>query len=256
MQNTIDKSMPIPLYYQLKQLIINSINDSTFKENELIPTEFELIDKYQLSRTTVRQALNELVTEGFLYRKKGVGTFVANKTLRELQEKKKEEYPLYQIPNMIRKQGYVSSTKFLHVDSMKATEEIAEYLQIPLGTEVWVMDRLRYADDMPVSFSRSHFRKTLIEEFDKDAERASQNFYRYLDQKGYPVEIVKEYLEPGIIDKKTAEIMRMTNKRIIMIIKDLGLLKDGTPIEYSISNLDVKVIKIEASIARTPTQKR
>lgn len=71
MRYIIDKSLPLPLYYQLKQIIINSIDDNIYKEDEAIPTERELIEKYNVSRTTVRQALNELCTEGYLYRKIG-----------------------------------------------------------------------------------------------------------------------------------------------------------------------------------------
>ena len=67
MRYIIDKSLPLPLYYQLKQIIINSIDDNIYKEDEAIPTERELIEKYNVSRTTVRQALNELCTEGYLY---------------------------------------------------------------------------------------------------------------------------------------------------------------------------------------------
>ena len=78
MKYIIDKNIPLPLYYQLKQIIINLIDDGVYKEDETIPTEHELIEKYQLSRTTVRQALNELVTEGYLYKRKGVGTFVSS----------------------------------------------------------------------------------------------------------------------------------------------------------------------------------
>ena len=54
MRYIIDKSLPLPLYYQLKQIIINSIDDNIYKEDEAIPTERELIEKYNVSRTTVR----------------------------------------------------------------------------------------------------------------------------------------------------------------------------------------------------------
>ena len=77
MQYHIDKNLPLPLYYQLKQIIMNSIDEGIYQEDTAIPTEFELISKYDVSRTTVRQALNELVNEGYLYRKKGIGTFVS-----------------------------------------------------------------------------------------------------------------------------------------------------------------------------------
>ena len=60
----INKKIPIPLYYQLKELIMNDIRTGVYHDGDLIPTEKELMEKYDLSRTTVRQALNELVYEG------------------------------------------------------------------------------------------------------------------------------------------------------------------------------------------------
>ena len=75
--NRIDKSVPIPLYFQLKELILAEIKEGRYKSGDLIPTEKEISDAFQISRTTVRQAITELVQEGRLYRVKSKGTFVA-----------------------------------------------------------------------------------------------------------------------------------------------------------------------------------
>ena len=64
----LDKTIPVPLYFQLKTLIKNKIKDGTYKSGDLIPTENELSDMFGISRTTVRQAVTELVHEGYLYR--------------------------------------------------------------------------------------------------------------------------------------------------------------------------------------------
>lgn len=249
----IDKSLPIPLYYQLKELIIEHIDNGTYEEDQMIPTEFELIDKYELSRTTVRQALNELVSEGYLYRKKGVGTFVSNKTLRDLQKKHLQNNPVYQIPHMIEKQGQITSTKFLEVKEEEASDEVAEALNISIGDKVWVMDRLRYANDTLVSFSRSYLQKNLIDDFNKDAESASQNYHRYLDSKGYPIEIIDESLHPDKLNEEVSQIMGMKNKQVVMLIKDYGLLKNGKTVDYSITYLDSKAITISSIATRKPT---
>ena len=69
----IDKSVPIPLYFQLKELILAEIKEGHYKSGDLIPTEKEISDAFQISRTTVRQAITELVQEGRLYRVKSKG---------------------------------------------------------------------------------------------------------------------------------------------------------------------------------------
>lgn len=74
---TLNKDTPVPLYYQLKTLLLDRIKDGTYRPGDLIPTENELSAMFNISRTTVRQAVTELVREGYLYRIKSKGTFVS-----------------------------------------------------------------------------------------------------------------------------------------------------------------------------------
>ena len=183
MKYIIDKNIPLPLYYQLKQIIINLIDDGVYKEDETIPTEHELIEKYQLSRTTVRQALNELVTEGYLYKRKGVGTFVSStKKINDQQDIINST--IYKLDKVINRNGYFCKTKFMNVGTVEATPDIAKNLSIDVGEQVWYMDRVRYAGIKVASFSRSYIHKKLLDDFDKDAKEAAQHFYQYLDSKG------------------------------------------------------------------------
>lgn len=77
----IDKSVPIPLYYQLKELIKKKIASGEFKPGDRLPTEQELCEMFSISRTPVRQALIELTYEGILYRRPGLGTFISDFSL-------------------------------------------------------------------------------------------------------------------------------------------------------------------------------
>ena len=73
----LNPASALPLYYQLKKQLLREIQEGRWQPKEAIPSERELIDAYGVSRTTVRQALADLVTEGVLYRQQGRGTFVA-----------------------------------------------------------------------------------------------------------------------------------------------------------------------------------
>lgn len=74
---TLNKETPVPLYFQLKTLLLDRIKDGSYRPGDLIPTENELSTMFDISRTTVRQAVTELVREGYLYRIKSKGTFVS-----------------------------------------------------------------------------------------------------------------------------------------------------------------------------------
>src|SRR5258708_26715588 len=73
---TLERSNPLPLYYQLKEVLRQQIRAGHLEPHAAIPSEPELVASYHVSRATVRQALNELVHEGLLYRQHGKGTFV------------------------------------------------------------------------------------------------------------------------------------------------------------------------------------
>lgn len=75
----INKYSSVPMYSQLKRLILEKIEGGEYSEDMRIPSEQELCDLYNISRPTVRQAINELTGNGYLYREKGKGTFVAKK---------------------------------------------------------------------------------------------------------------------------------------------------------------------------------
>jgi len=77
LDEVLDKSTPIPLYFQLKEIIKDKIDSGKLKPGDILPSERELSQVYQISRPTIRQALKELVNEGLLYREKGKGTYVS-----------------------------------------------------------------------------------------------------------------------------------------------------------------------------------
>ncbi len=82
----IDKNSPIPIYYQLKELIMKKIENREYKPGDRLPTEQELCEIFNISRTPVRQALNELNYEGILYRRPGLGTFISDFSLSPSQD--------------------------------------------------------------------------------------------------------------------------------------------------------------------------
>ena len=75
-QYLLDRDVPIPLYFQIKEMLLRDIHNGVYAMGDQIPTEYALQERYHVSRSTIRQALNELVNEGWLERKQSKGTFV------------------------------------------------------------------------------------------------------------------------------------------------------------------------------------
>src|SRR2546426_115752 len=80
---TLERTNPLPLYYQLKEVLRQQIRSGHLAPHTAIPSEPELVASYHVSRATVRQALSELVHEGLLYRQHGKGTFVCEPRIQQ-----------------------------------------------------------------------------------------------------------------------------------------------------------------------------
>ncbi|MDX1416930.1 MAG: GntR family transcriptional regulator [Candidatus Promineifilaceae bacterium] len=139
-----------PYYRQLYEILRRDIIEGQRAPGELLPSESELIDRYEVSRITVRQAMDLLVQDGLVYRRRGRGTFVATPKI---------EQGLTQIISFsedMRRRGFHAETAVLDSTLLKADKEIAEKLEVVVGEEIARLERLRLADAEPLSIEISH----------------------------------------------------------------------------------------------------
>jgi GntR family transcriptional regulator len=148
--NAIGHDSESPYYRQLYEILRKDILERHRPAGELLPSESELIDRYQVSRVTVRQAMDLLVQDGLVYRRRGLGTFVAAPKI---------EQGLTQIISFsedMRRRGFQAETAILSTNLLSASKEIAEKLGIIPGEEIAFLQRLRLADGDPLSIESSH----------------------------------------------------------------------------------------------------
>jgi GntR family transcriptional regulator len=144
----VNRQSKIPYYLQLYEILRAKIR-SEWKPGDLIPTESDLINQYQVSRITVRQVLDMLVNEGLIYRERGRGSFVAHPTLTESMTR------IVSFTEDMRQRGFLPGTMVLSAGLLKANMDISEKLQIHVGEELARVERLRLADGEPVSIEDS-----------------------------------------------------------------------------------------------------
>lgn len=145
---SIDRNSPIPLYFQLKQILLEKIEQGDWNSGALIPSEQELQDTYGVSRTTVRQTLADLVISGHLTRQQGRGTFVA-----EARAKLSHSPAEHQgITDFMTSQGITPGWRVLSVDWTPVPEDVAEALGLAHGVEALRLQRLRLADEEPIGY--------------------------------------------------------------------------------------------------------
>ena len=140
----IDRSSPVPLYFQAATQIERAILDGALAVGERLDNEIVLASSLGLSRPTMRRAIQELVDKGLLVRKRGVGTQVVQGQVRRSVE-------LTSLYDDLRSSGRAPSTEVLHLGTEPAPDHVAEQLGLAPGTEVTRVDRLRLTGKQPLA---------------------------------------------------------------------------------------------------------
>lgn len=181
--NSADKT---PLYYQLALQIEENIEKGIWRKGEPIPSERELIKLYNISRITVRNAIDELVKRGKLEKIHGKGTYVLEQSIVQNLGN------LYSFSKEMEKQGKISKTKLLKLQVIPCDFKIASKLQINEGDEIIYLERLRCTEEDPVMVERSYFIKNKYS-FIMDIDFSSKSLYKTLENDyGIIINKVKE----------------------------------------------------------------
>ena len=142
----IDKKSRVPLYAQLIDIIVGKIELGELKENEKLPSERELCDLYNISRTTTRQAMIELENDGYIYKEHGKGSFVSPRTYTQSLVK------MYSFSEEIKKLGKTPKTSIIALTTIPASLKVAKKLEIVEEDMVYELIRLRLADEDPMLY--------------------------------------------------------------------------------------------------------
>ncbi|MHC5373318.1 GntR family transcriptional regulator [Enterococcus sp. LJL120] len=146
----MDNSKKQPLYDQLVSVIIKKIEDG-LEADTLLPSEREMSEQYDLSRTTVRQALQELEKLGYIYRRHGKGTFVA-----DLSKQTMNLAGAYSFTDQMKSLGKMPETTILSFEIVEAKKYFADNLDLAEGESLIKIKRLRLADGEPMMVERSY----------------------------------------------------------------------------------------------------
>ncbi|MDR5599464.1 GntR family transcriptional regulator [Paenibacillus larvae] len=145
----INKHSRIPLYIQLMDILIEEMENELGEHEQLSP-EREICSKYDVSRTTVRQAINELERDGYIYKVQGKGTFVSPKRVKQ------DLIKFYSFTEEMKKQGKIPFSKVLTFEVVEADRKLSGKLSIAEGSKVYVFSRLRLADNVPMMLGTSY----------------------------------------------------------------------------------------------------
>jgi GntR family transcriptional regulator len=210
----VNKKSPIPVYYQLKQIILKKIKDGIWLPGDAISSERELCDIFNVSRMTIRQAINELVNEGILYREKGKGTFVSPPRVEQMN--------IMSFTEAATNKGLEAVTEVKILEIEIPDLYIIEKLGLSDYEDVYYMQRVRKANGQIIGIEEIYLPVRYCRDFEK--KDLSSSLYKILrDDYGYAIDHIETSLEAVIPEinelklfktEETVPIMKVTGVNV------------------------------------------
>lgn len=215
-----------PRHKQISQWLREQIENKRFEKDEKLPSENELCKKFDVSRVTVRKALQTLENEGLIYRSQGLGSFVCD------DRSSQSFIQLTDFDEDMRRAGLEPSSKVLQFNPVKATDQIASLLNIDAGSTVVRLDRLRLGDDQPIAFDITWlpmFYGQLIEGYDMQDD----TIYSILEE-DFDIPVEKGYfrIEAENATEDVAKSLDINTGTALLVIDRLSLTVGEKPIYY------------------------
>lgn len=226
----VKHDIPIPYYFQLSNYIERKMKAKEFAPGQLMPSEQEICEKLDISRTVVRQAMADLERKGLITKQSGKRSTVS--------------YPKYQGSLMQNLRGYYEdavskgqkpTTRVLRLGIVPAEGEVAEALKLKEGEPVIILNRLRFLDGDPEVLVVTYLPESKCPGLVRE-DLTNQSLYELLARK-YGLVISQGYrtVEAIALERADAKLFGVPPGRPALLLKSVGLLEDGTPLEYYVA---------------------
>lgn len=215
--------MKVPKYYRVKRGLLDLIAD--LPPGALVPTERELAERFETSRTTVRQAIAELVVDGRLQRTQGRGTFVSQPKIMQVR-------PLTSFSEDLDSEGWRPGSVVLSITEQPADGVFCELLQVEPGTPIHRVERLRTAADEPIAHEIAHLPGPLPDLPLRLAELGS--LYRAM-REAYGIEIatVEDTVETALASPHQASLLGVDTGLPMLLVHRTGWDAAGRVVEWT-----------------------
>jgi GntR family transcriptional regulator len=216
----------IPMYVWIREDLRREIRDGIYKRGEKLPSEQELAIKYRVSRMTVRQSIAELIDEGLLFRRHGVGTFVA------IPHLERDHTRLTNFFDAEGGEGSATRASLLAMKVLPAGQKIARALDIAKGDSVIEVKTLRYADDVPITVHDAYIPHKLFSNLQKE-HLETQNLWSFFERNGFRVKRAIQKIEARQATKDIANMMKIKEGSPILYKERTVYSENGTPVEFT-----------------------
>jgi GntR family transcriptional regulator len=222
----INRQSKVPLHQQIYEGLREKIMAGFWTADDLFPTEMKLMDDYQVSRMTIRQVMDRLVSEGLIYRQQGRGTFVSKPTLEQVLTR------IISFTEDMHRRGLIPETRVLDQQVIPASEDVARALKITTGEKVAYLKRLRFANNEPMCIEESHLIYELCPEI-FETDFAVQPLRETLESK-YHIRMIKalQKIHAIVAENEIAQLLKSQPPLALLFIERTSFDEWDRPVEF------------------------
>jgi GntR family transcriptional regulator len=220
---SIDRTSPVPLYFQLSQQLEAAIEHGKLLPGTLLGNEIELAGRLGLSRPTVRQAIQALVDKGLLVRRRGVGTQVVHSQVRRPLE-------LSSLYDDLEAAGQRPATQVIEVAVVAATAEVAGALGMAEGAEVRLIERLRLTHGEPIAHLRNYLPLKPLDPTPEELE--STGMYRLMRAAGTTLHSARQSIGARTATADEAALLSEPEGAPLLTMQRTAYDDTGQAVEY------------------------
>jgi GntR family transcriptional regulator len=225
LDDPLNRHSSMALYDQLAEKIRQMIHQQ-YPPGSQLPSESELMERYGVSRNTVRLAIQTLERQGYVHSRRGQGTFVASVGNR------------YQLLHLVsfsedmRRRGLRPDARLLGLAQVLPAEKIARELQLQPGERVHEIRRLRLADGEPMALSTAYIPCTLIPLLTDDMIASGSLFELLQRRLGVRLGYADRSIRPMLADAEQAQLLNVPAGSPLMVVEGPAFLENDLPVEY------------------------
>lgn len=227
----INRSIPVPLYYQISQILRREIEEGIYKPGDSLPVEEELQNRFEVSRSTIRQAIADLVYSGLLDRKRSRGTRVSQGRLEATLA------DLASFTTEMMRANVNLTTKILDFRNIPSPHPVSEILQLNEKDMVAAMERVRYVGTEPIAvehwYASLKYFPGISRKLFKDSGMEQSTYYILMNRYNIKINSAQDTVSPVGIEAKEAKILNVEPGKPALLRTRISYSSDGYPVTYA-----------------------
>jgi GntR family transcriptional regulator len=224
----LDRHSPVPLYYQFKQHLLERFENDEFPFGHPIPAEMDMVKDYQISRATVRHAMQEMEQDGYVNRIPGKGTFVLRTRVKRGLSR------MSSFTEDMQERGQKVTSKILESSWKVPPAYISEQFNIPPEEQLLYLYRLRVVDNLPIALTHSYIKPPENISITVDELRNVYSLWSFLEHKGLILIESDKVIEAILANEERAKLLDVPIGSALLQMEGMAFTTNHLPVEYSL----------------------